>query len=171
MSKSRAVNVALVALFSAITAVCAQLCILLPSGVALTLQTLAVALCGYALGVKRGMCAVAVYILTGLVGVPVFSGFTSGAAAILSPSGGFIVGFLPLCIACGIAKKYRPVWAVLMGIAGVVICHIFGIIYFAFITKTNLITAVITASLPYIIKDILCVIGAYLIAERIRKII
>ena len=45
------------------------------------------------------------------------------------------------------------------------------IIYFAFITKTNLITAVKTASLPYIIKDILCVIGAYFIAERIRKII
>lgn len=169
MSKLRTVNVALVALFSAITAVCAQLCILLPSGVALTMQTLAVALCGYVLGVKKGICAVLIYILMGFVGIPVFSGFTGGAAAIVSPSGGFIVGFLPLCIACGIAKKYRPVWAISVGILGVFVCHIFGIIYFAFITKTNFFTAVVTASLPYIIKDILCIVGAYFIAKRIKR--
>lgn len=164
-------DTALIALFAAIIAVCAQLYIPLPSGVALTLQTLAIALCGYTLGIKRGLCAVAVYILIGLVGLPVFSVFSNGAAAFVSPTGGFIIGFLPLCALCGVAKKYRPVKAIILGVLGGTACHICGIIYFAVITKVNLLAAFAAASLPYIIKDIFCITAAYFIAKRIRKII
>lgn len=68
-------------MFSAFIAASAQLAVPLPSGVPATLQTLSIALCGYCLGIKRSISAVLVYILLGLAGAPVFSGFSGGVAS------------------------------------------------------------------------------------------
>ncbi len=164
-------NIALTALFTAVTAVCAQMCIPLPNGVSLTLQTFAVALCGYILGIFKGTAAVALYIAIGLCGLPVFSAFSGGFSALSGPTGGFIVGFIPFVILCGAAMGKRPVKALTLGGIGVVLCHISGIFYFTLLTHTAVPSAFIAVSAPYLAKDILCVSAAYFISRRIKRII
>ena len=93
------------ALFVAIISVISQIAIPMPSLIPITLQTMIIALAGYLLGLKRGLCAVFVYILLGAVGAPVFSSFQGGFSVIIGHGGGFILGFIPLVILCGISKK------------------------------------------------------------------
>ena len=92
-SHTKVLSLTYVALMAALMAVCAWITI--PVGpVPFTMQTFAVFAALGLLGGKRGTLAVVVYLLLGLVGLPVFAGFSSGAAALLGPTGGFLVGFL-----------------------------------------------------------------------------
>nr|WP_311200480.1 MULTISPECIES: biotin transporter BioY [unclassified Kocuria] len=65
----------------------------------ITLQTLAVYLTGLVLGGRRGFLAVALYVVVGLVGLPIFSGFRGGPAVLAGPSAGYIIGF-PVAAVC-----------------------------------------------------------------------
>lgn len=106
---SGAKRLARIALFTALTAVCAQISIPLPGGVPITLQTLAVMLCAIVLRFD-GVFSLAAYVFLGLVGVPVFSKF-GATASLFSPTGGYIVGFLPMAAiiaaVCEFADKRR----------------------------------------------------------------
>lgn len=91
-----AMDLSLIAVFAALLA--ASIAVpgvhLGSSGVALTLQTLVVSLCGLVLGFGRGTAAVGLYLVVGLAGLPIFSGFRGGPAALASPSAGYLIGFL-----------------------------------------------------------------------------
>ena len=76
-----------VALFAALIAVCSFITVPMP-GVPFTLQLFGVAMALSFLGGREGTLAVAVYLLLGLCGVPVFSGFRAGPAALFGPTGG-----------------------------------------------------------------------------------
>ncbi len=90
-ARSAAKDLAVVGLGTAIVTVCAWISI--PIGtVPFTLQTFAVAAVGGLLGWKRGSLSVLAYLLLGLVGVPVFAGFKAGLAALMGPTGGYILG-------------------------------------------------------------------------------
>ena len=70
-------------------------CITIPLGpVPFTLQTLAVAMLPVALGGRDAVVTVALYLLLGGLGLPVFSGFSGGIAVLAGPTGGFLWGFL-----------------------------------------------------------------------------
>ena len=87
----RVKNMTLCGLFVALLAICAWLSIPLGS-IAITLQTFAVFLCLGLLGGKLGSVTILVYLLLGLVGVPVFSGFRGGATALMGATGGYLFG-------------------------------------------------------------------------------
>src|SRR5699024_8847739 len=69
--------------------------------VPITGQTLGVILVGAALGSRRGAAALLTYLLVGLAGAPVFAEFSGGPASVLSPSFGFILGFVPAAFVAG----------------------------------------------------------------------
>ncbi len=155
--KKRIYTITVCAMFIGIIAVCAQICLPI-FGVAFTLQTLAVSLCGYMLGFKRSFACVLTYIILGAMGLPIFSAFTGSFGVILGKSGGFIIGFLPLVALCSLAKyKTSNILKFLFGFSGVFICHILGTVWFAFVSGTSLAAAFIAVSLPFILKDLLCV--------------
>ena len=85
-------DIAYIAFFAVVIAVCSWISI--PTVVPFTLQTFAVFLTVGVLGGKRGTLAVFVYILLGVCGVPVFSGFSGGIGVLLGQTGGYIAGFL-----------------------------------------------------------------------------
>ena len=90
----RLFNLILIGSASLLIAVSAQLAIHLPfSPVPITAQTAAVMLTGALLGKKRGMGAVGLYLVEGLVGFPVFAGGRAGFAVLLGPTGGYLLGF------------------------------------------------------------------------------
>jgi len=169
-------NIIFIGLFAAITAVLSQIAIPLPTNVPLTLQTFAVALAGYFLGAVKGTVAMVVYVMLGAVGVPVFANWKGGFSVITGATGGFIVGFIFMALLCGVGssvfsskKLSGKVLAVLLGIAGLAVCHMLGFGWYAIFAKVSLGKSFMVVSLPYLIKDIGSVIAAYVISEELIK--
>ena len=167
-AKKRTLRLITAALFTAITAVLSQTAIPTPFDVPLTLQTFAVALCGYVLG----LASTAAYILLGTVGVPVFSGFRGGVQVLFGATGGFIFGFLFLTGLCGVGVLIKNKYLkILPGFAGLAICHIWGSLQYALIYKMKFVPAFLLVSAPYLIKDIISVAAAFLLAVYIKKLL
>lgn len=85
-------DIALIAIFAALIAVCSIISI--PIGAApITLQTFAVVLAGAVLGANRGFLAVLLYLAVGAIGLPVFAGGAAGLAPFAGPTVGYLVAF------------------------------------------------------------------------------
>lgn len=101
-----ATDLSLIAVFAALTAVFSLLPgVPLGSGVPITLQTLAVILTGMLLGPGRGAAAVGLFLLAGLAGLPVFSGFRGGLGVLAGPSAGYLLSFLPAAFVGGVLAR------------------------------------------------------------------
>lgn len=108
-------DVALVATFAAFVAACALVpAIPTGSGVPITLQTFAVVVAGLVLGARRGFLAVALYLVVGLAGVPVFAEMTGGLGVLGKPSVGYLLAFPFAAAVAGLlggqALRTRPAW-------------------------------------------------------------
>lgn len=170
-----AVDLSLIAVFAALMA--ASVAVpginMGPMGVAITLQTLVVSLCGLVLGFGRGTAAVSLYVLLGLIGLPIFSGFRAGPAVLASPSAGYIVGFIfgvaVVGLIAGWAVRRRLKFAALLGaaLAGMVVIHIFGVL--GFIAKGMSVQTAIAADAIYLPGDILKNVVAVLIALSLHR--
>ena len=176
MSKPRKLNtLTLSALFAAAMAMCAQIMLPSPWGVPFTLQTTVIALCGYVLQGLPAMSAVAVYVALGCVGLPVFSAFSGGIGVLLGPTGGFIWGFFILTFTCANAHRLKIknhfATKIIVGIMGLVLCHLCGAIQFALVTQTSLLRALLISSVPFIVKDIILLALAALVAPRLKKVL
>lgn len=160
-------QITFVSIFVAIITVISQISIPTPSGVPLTLQIFAVAFCGYYLDVKQAAAGIIVYLLLGLAGAPVFSGFRGGIYVLLGPSGGFIWGFIFVSILCSISSKNA--FGIVFGEFSVAICHFIGVFQYMLVAKTSFWTSFVIVSLPYVVKDMLLILMAYVLAKKIKK--
>ncbi len=159
-------DITLTALFAVIIAISAF--INLPFfAIPLTLQTFTVALAGFFLRKRRGTLATLLYLSMGAIGLPVFSSMRGGFSILLSPTGGFLIGFVALAFLCGCGKTEKQRF--LFALCGLLLCHIIGCIQFSVVSGTNLAAAFFSASLPFIFKDILSVFGALLLSKRLKK--
>lgn len=159
-----------IAMFTAVLAVLSIIQIPMPSGIPVTLQTFAVALCGYTLGWKKGAATTAVYLLVGLVGFPVFSGMQGGLGVLSGPAGGFLLGFPVTAALCGIGmESNHKAICIMMGAAGLAFCHITGTVQFALVTGRPFAEAFLLASVPYLVKDLISSIGAAVLGRILKK--
>ena len=156
------------ALFAAVIAVCSILSVPMPSGVPITLQTFAVALCGFSLPRKNSLAAIVVYLLLGTVGIPVFSGLRGGIGVLFGATGGFLFGFVLMTFLCSLSAKggLRLLW----GIFGLLACHTTGVLWYTVVAKTPFFSAALAVSLPYLPKDIVFVLIACLLSQKLRKL-
>ncbi|MBP3339494.1 MAG: biotin transporter BioY [Lachnospiraceae bacterium] len=139
-------------------------------GVPATLQTFAIALTAYTLGYKKGSMATLIYILLGVIGLPVFGGFKGGLGVLMSVTGGFIVGFVPLSILLGFTSDSKNKKKIaIVSFIGLALCYIIGVTWFALISKTSIITGILIMVLPYLSKDIISMFAAYVVAKRLKK--
>ena len=119
-----------------VVALLAQVTIPLPL-VPITGQTLGVILVGAALGSRRGAAALLTYLLIGLAGAPVFAEFSGGPASVLSPSFGFLLGFVPAAFVAGwFAERSwdrTPLLAMAGFVAASAVPFLFGVPYLAMI--------------------------------------
>ncbi|MGJ4848680.1 biotin transporter BioY [Bacillota bacterium Meth-B3] len=159
------------ALCAALLAILSQVSIPMPSGVPVTLQTMAVALAGCLLGGPGGLLSVAVYLLLGAAGLPVFSpGSSAGIGRFASATGGFLWGFLAMAALCGLGARMKHRRAgLLVALSGVLACHLPGVVQFALLAGVPFIQAALTVSLPYLIKDALSVAAAWYLAVLINR--
>lgn len=158
------------ALLSALIAVMSQIMIPTPWGVPFTMQIFAVSLAGFLSTPLQACTSVCIYILLGAVGVPVFSGFRGGVGEIFSVTGGFIYGFVILALFCSLSLKVKNIAGrCSVYITGILLCHFVGCVQLAFVSGSTLLSACAVSSLPYIVKDVLFVVSAYIISLRISK--
>ena len=170
MSKVQAM--ARVALMAALLCVAAQFA--LPVGtVPVTIQTLLVALCGVVLGPRLGMLTVFLYLLLGAVGLPVFAGGTGGLAKLASPTGGFLIGFVPMAALCGVMREKGYLVQCLCALEGLAVLEVFGVTQLKAVANLDLQAALAAGVWPFLLKDIACVFGGVflgrLIAARLEK--
>lgn len=167
-----------IALFVAIITVCSYITVPF-TGVPFTLQTFAIFLACFVLGWKNATVGVGVYILLGMVGVPVFSGFKGGIGAIAGPTGGYIIGFLAQCLVYGLItvcfgkrgeKAFVRIFASVVGLA---VLYIFGTIWFAYLYTNggagNFAVVLMKCVVPFIIPDLAKMSVAFVVAERLNK--
>ncbi len=169
MQQTKTKNIIFTALFAAILCVCSQIAIPTPFGIPFTLQTFAVALCGYIIGAKKGCAAVLVYILLGAVGLPVFSGFGAGFSKLFGATGGFIFGFFAIVILCAAGENFSKILSTLLGISGIIVCHLCGVLQYAAVTSNSFAASFLTVSGLFLVKDIISVILAKMISVPIKK--
>lgn len=153
----------LVAGGAVLTALMAQVSFHLPfTPVPITLQTLAVLLTGAALGSRRGALAQVLYVLMGIVGLPVFAGGTAGAAQVLGASGGYLVGFVVAGYVSGLLaergwdRRARSAWAAML--AGEVAVYGFGLVWLARYVGWSHV--VVLGLLPFVVGDLLKMLAA-----------
>ena len=156
-------------MFTAVLAILSQLSIPMPTGVPITLQTFAVALTGVVLSWKLGLASTIIYIFLGTVGVPVFSEFSGGLHVLVGYTGGFIWGFLILVCLSGIGILMKnKVFGISLGIAGLAFCHLIGVLQFMLVANMSFAESFLLASAPYLIKDVISVILAFIVGAQIR---
>ena len=158
------------ALMTAVTCILAPLSI--PIGpVPISLTNLAIYISLYLLGWKRGTISYLIYLLIGLVGIPVFSGFTGGPAKLAGPTGGYIIGFIAMAIIAGLViDDFHQPWLQLIGmIVGTIICYVLGTAWFCFEAKSTVSGALSICVFPFIPGDLIKMIIAMLIGPAIKK--
>ncbi len=169
MRKAKIKKIAVTAIFTAVIAASSWISVFTPFGINLTLQIFAVCVAGFVLGAKWGMAATAAYIAIGAAGLPVFSSFTGGAGVLFGASGGFLWGFLLTAVLCGISSNINKKFLkYLFMILSVLICHAAGVIQFCIVSGNNIWVSFLTASLPFLLKDLILVFVAQTIAKRIK---
>lgn len=170
MKKVSVKKVAFAGMLTAVIAVLSQVAFPLPSGVPVTLQTLAIALCGYVLGWKLGLASTLAYVALGTIGVPIFANLSGGPGVLLGMTGGFIFGFIPMVALCGISVKISSkIVSLALGMGGLLLCHVFGVVQFSIVTGSDIWVSVLGVSLPYLIKDVLSVAAAYFLSLAVRR--
>lgn len=169
MKRKTTLKITQTALMTALIAVMAQIVIPFFT-VPMTLQTFAVCLAGFLLGKYRSMASVAAYLALGAVGMPIFAGWQGSLGVLAGPTGGFLIGFLPLAFFCGISARNK-VLSALFPIIGLILCHLMGICHFAFQSGNKLLPAFLLSSAPYLLKDFLSCFLANLLAKKTSRII
>lgn len=167
-------SLAMIAVMTAVTCILAPLSISI-GPIPISFTNLAIYFALYLLGWKKGTVSYLVYLLIGIVGLPVFSGFTGGIAKFLGPTGGYIVGFIPMAIISGIViDRFKSRWIQLLGmLVGTAVCYAFGTAWFCLQTGSALVPALGLCVFPFIPGDLIKMVAAMLlgpvIRDRIRK--
>ena len=171
-SKFKVIDLVYIGLSAALIAVCSWISIPLPT-VPITLQTMGVVLIASLFGAKRGVIATVVYILLGAIGVPVFSGFSSGLGVIGGATGGYIIGFIFTALIVGItADKTNKLWALVVSmIIGILVCYAFAIVYTNKGTPMGVGTILGMCVVPFLIPDAVKIVIAAVLTNRLKRFI
>lgn len=164
------------AMIGAMTAV---ICILAPvslplpmSPVPISLTSLVLFMVVYVLGWKAGTVSYVIYLLVGILGLPVFTGFSGGIAKLAGPTGGYLIGFIFTAVISGwILERYsgKMVFTVLGMLIGMLAAYFIGTIWLAEITATNMVEALAIGVLPFLPGDIMKIFLAAIAGPAVRK--
>lgn len=158
------------ALLSAVICILAPLSI--PIGaVPISFTNLVLYFSVYIIGARNTVISYVIYYILGIVGLPVFSGFTGGFAKAVGPTGGYLIGFVFMIIICGIfVKMFKSKLLHIMGmVLGTAAAYAVGTAWYCFEAKSNVISALAVCVAPFIIGDIIKIILAAIFGPKIKK--
>lgn len=160
-------------LFAALTAAGAFLTI--PVGpVPIALQNLFVFLSGLLLGARWGVWSVAIYLLTGAMGLPIFAAGTGGIAKFAGPTGGYLLGYLPAVFVIGLLSEKWPqkaLYSVMAMTVGALIVYACGVPWLKMVAGMSWPKALAAGLYPFLPGDALKIAVALPIAAMLRDFI
>ena len=142
------------------------------SPVPLSLTTFILYLSVYILGTRNAFISYVIYLLLGLVGLPVFSGFSGGFAKLAGPTGGYLIGFLFMIPLTGILfeKTGKSFWKQFGAmVLGTLVCYLFGTVWLCLQLNLDFIGGLGVGVIPYLPGDTAKIILAALIGPVIVK--
>lgn len=158
-------------MFGAATAVGAYIIIPVPP-VPITLQTFFLYLSAVLLGGRLAALSQFIYLLLGIIGLPVFSGGKAGLGVLFGPTGGYLIGFLLGAFIIGkmIELRERPslLWIMISMAAGTIVIYLLGVIQLSLVAKLTLIKSISAGIIPFLIGDVLKIIIASAITLKVR---
>lgn len=173
----------LCAVMAAVTCVLAPISI--PIGpISITGGTLAIYLTAYLLGGVWGTVSTLVYLLVGMVGLPVFSNYMGGFSRLAGPTGGYLVGYIPMALLAGAAVQWSAhrfnekgtagtALALAVQLAGMVaataVLYVFGTVWYCAQAGVNLQTALAACVFPFIPFDLAKMAVALLVGMPVRR--
>lgn len=156
-------DIAYIAVFAALIIVLAFVSIPVgAAGIPIVLQNAACILAGLVLGARRGFLSVALFLVLGLIGLPVLAGGRTTLAALAGPSVGYLVGYMFSALFAGLIaygalrsskqSEYRAAMFILAGIIGLLTQYLFGAIGLMIISDLT-IGAAAAAQVPFLVPD------------------
>jgi biotin transport system substrate-specific component len=163
------------ALFAALTAIGAFIKIPLPiSPVPITLQVFFVLLAGLILGARGGGTSMTVYVILGIIGLPVFSGGSSVLGVLLGPTGGYLLGFIAGAFLTGLVYTRTGstrIGAIIAMVAGLILIYLLGVIQLSTAAQMSIQQAIAVGVLPFLIGDAIKIAAALIVADRIYPLL
>ena len=135
--------------------------------VPITLATFSVYLIGGLTKKWHGILAVLVYIVLGIIGIPVFSNFRGGLGVIVGATGGYIIGYLPCVLIISLItsiNKKKIYWYPLGIFLGTIVCYLFGSIWFMIVMNYNFIDTLKVCVVPFILFDLVKLVLASIVS-------
>jgi len=175
-NKNKTRDIVFIALFAVLMAVCSWISI--PTAIPITMQTFAVFLTLNFLGGKKGTVSVCIYLLLGLIGLPVYANFTSGIGMLMGTTGGYMIGWVFSGLVMWLLEKLlgRKLWAQAVSmLIGLVVCYIAGTAWFMVVYAQNtgpvgFWTALLWCVVPFVVPDLAKLGLALWLSQRLEKI-
>ena len=173
-NRNRIQNITEIALCTALLSVSSLIVIPLPFSISvLSIHTFAVNIIALIMRPASAACTLLLYLVMGLLGLPVFAGGTAGPDKLFGPTGGFYFGFLVAVAVMGVLKgksvDFKRYLLVTL-LIGMPIQHFLAILFMCFYNGFNVIGAFFTISLPFIIGDVVKCVAASLCAVKLNNI-
>ena len=164
-----------IAICTSLICICSWITI--PGTIPFTLQTFAIFVTLGLLGWKRGLFSILIYIILGIIGLPVFSSFNSGIGVILGPTGGYIIGFLFSSFLYFLLEKFiknENVKLILGFILSLILCYLIGTIWFYYVYGNNIeymsfYNVMMICVIPFIIPDLLKILLAFVVVKNVKR--
>jgi len=140
--------------------------------ISITLCTLALYFSPYILGWKGASAATLVYILLGMIGMPVFSKFQAGLGVLMGPTGGYILGYVPMVVLVGLTIRLAPRNRVLQFLgmaAATAVLYAFGTVWYMILSGNDLAFAMKWCVLPFIPGDLVKMAVALTVGPELRN--
>ncbi|MCD8197847.1 MAG: biotin transporter BioY [Lachnospiraceae bacterium] len=155
----------------------ALLCILAPMSipigpVPISLTNLVIYLSLYILGMKKGTISFLIYLLLGLVGLPVFSGYAGGPAKLVGPTGGYLIGFIFIALIGGyMIDRWPEKYALhfIAYVASTALCYALGTAWFVYLMDCTVAYALGICVFPFIIGDLCKIAVAMFLGAQVRR--
>ena len=172
-SPFKTVELAYIALGASFITVCAWITV--PFTVPFTMQIFAVFFLMVLLGGRNGTIAVAVYLLLGSIGVPVFSAGKGGFSVLTGLTGGYLWGMLLIGAVYWImtALLGKKLWIEIVSLLfGLLLCYLFGTIWVnALNAEHSFASSLMICVVPFIVPDLIKLVLAVILGRKIRQYI
>jgi len=169
LARARTRTAAKVLFFAAATALAAQAAVPIPgTPVPLALAPMAVVLAGLWLGPTAGAASMALYVLAGAAGLPVFAPVgLPGIARLLGPTGGYLLAYPAAAAVAGVVARRFPRLPGRIGAAllGMLVIHLGGVAQLTLLTGSAA-TGMLLGSTPFLFADAVKAVLAGAIAPR-----
>lgn len=154
----------------------ALMCILGPisipiGAVPISITIFAILLSVMLLGTKLGTLSYVLYLILGVVGLPVFSGYSGGPAKLAGPTGGYLIGFIGLALITGLfidVLRNKTPFTIIGMVLGLLFDYLLGTIWFAILMKCEFLSALTVCVFPFILFDAIKIALAFMLGTLIR---